>query len=212
MRRGFTLLEVLLALTLMALVLSLIQGAYSGASRSRALSGTESREVHAATVALDRLTNELASAFTSTASPFRARATRFVAASGFDGWSTLTFVTRLAPLPGSLPGGEAEVGYLVERDGDGVPKLRRRESRDVDGDPEEGGIPYEVLPHVSRFEVRCYDGTEWLEAWDTEGREEEPRLPLAVSVEVAWRAGGGGDEERVLRTSTPLYRAQKATP
>lgn len=212
MRRGFTLLEVLLALALMALVLSLIQGTYSGASRSRALSGAESREVHAATVALDRLVNELASTFTSSATPFRARATRFVAASGFDGWSTLTFVTRLAPLPGSLPGGEAEVGYLVERDTDGVSRLRRRESRDLDGDPEEGGVPYEVLPHVSRFEVRCYDGTEWLEDWDSADREEEPRLPLAVSVKVAWRAGGEGEEERVLRTSTPLYRARKEAP
>lgn len=212
MRRGFTLLEVLLALTLMALVLGLIQGTYSGASRSRALSGAESREVHAATVALDRLANELACAFTSTATPLRARATRFVVASGLDGWSALTFVTRLAALPGSLPGGEAEVGYLVERDADGVPRLRRRESRDLDGDPEEGGVPYEVLPQVSRFEVRCYDGTEWLDAWDTEGREDPPRLPLAVSVEVAWRAGAGQDEERVLRTSTPLYRARKAAP
>lgn len=209
MRRGFTLLEVILALALMALVLSLIQGAYSGAARSRALSGAASREAHAAAMALDRLVNELASAFISTGTEFRARATRFVAETGMDDWATLSFVTRLSPLPGSLPGGEAEVGYLVERDDDGVPRLRRRESRNLDGDPEEGGVPYTVLPRVTRFRVLCYDGSEWLEGWDSAAREAEPLLPLAVSVEVAL---GEEEEERVFRSSTPVYRARRGPP
>ncbi|MDW7709271.1 MAG: type II secretion system protein GspJ [Deferrisomatales bacterium] len=206
MRRGFTLLEVLLALALLALVLSLVQGAYSGAARSRNLSNAQTREVHAAAMVLDRLATELAAAFHTTTTPFRAQATGFHVDRGPDGLSTLSFVTRLSPLPGSLPGGEAEVGYLVERDREGQLRLRRRESRDLDGDPEEGGVSYEILPGVSRFEVLCYDGTDWVDGWDTGRRDAEPLLPLAVSVEIAW---GEGEEERVLRTSTPVYRARR---
>ncbi|MBE0617413.1 MAG: hypothetical protein IH608_05750, partial [Proteobacteria bacterium] len=53
------------------------------------------------------------------------------------------------------------------------------------------------------------DGTEWQENWDSREREEEPRLPLAVSIEIAWGEEGA---ERVLRTATPIYRARKANP
>ncbi len=211
MKRGFTLLEVLLALGLLALVLTLVQGSYSGASRSRHLSGTRTREIHAAAFVLDRIAGELSSAFLSTVTPERALASRFVAGVDSDGWSSVAFATRLPALPGVLPGGEAELGYFVEKDEDGVPWLRRRESRDLDGDPE-GGVPYAVLGRVMRFEVSCYDGAEWLESWDSREREEEPRLPLAVSVRIGWGDEEAGEEtgETVLTTSTPLYLARPA--
>lgn len=210
MRKGFTLLEVLLGLGLLALILSLVQGSYSGAARSRILSGTQTREAHAAAFVLDRVAGELSSAFLSAVTPERALSSRFVAGVDSDGWSSVAFATRLPALPGVLPGGEAEVGYFVEKDDDGVPLLRRRESRDLDGDPE-GGTPYAVLGRITRFEVTCYDGAEWVESWDSREREQEPRLPLAVSIRLGWGDGGEEDgeaKETVLTTSTPLYLAR----
>ncbi len=195
---GFTLLELLLALVLLALTLSLVQGAYSGAERSRRRSTAATEAVHGAALALDRLATELASA---TASAKRREATGLVGELGFDGFSTLSFTTVLPPLFGILPGGEAEVGYAVEADAEGVRRLLRREARDVDGTLEEGGDDYEVLVGLTRFTVRFYDGTEWQEAWDSSEGEEGPLLPRAVAVELAW---GEGDGERVLRTATPL--------
>lgn len=200
MNRGFTLLEVVVSLALLALVLTLVQGTYSGAVRSRDRASRETAEMHQAGLVLDRLANELAGALTSQG---RATLTPFLVEPDVEESAVLTFTTRLQPIPGLRPGGPAELQYALEADEDGVPRLVRREEPDPDEDPEDGGVAYPVLEEVLRFRVLCYDGEEWVESWDSRAREDEPFLPLAVSVELAW--GPDEDHERVLRTATPVY-------
>ena len=202
---GFTLIELLLALALLALVAGLMQGTYTGAVRSRDRASAETARIHAAAVVLDRLADELAGAFVSEA---RGEITGLSAAPDADGNTVLVFTARPVPIPGVRAGGLAEVGYFVETRDDGVPRLYRREDPDPDEDWDEGGRPYPVLEGVSRFVVRCFDGEAWKDEWDSRGREEEPVLPLAVSIEVAWKEGEG--PERVLRTATPIYAEAKA--
>lgn len=202
-RRGFTLLEVLLAMTLMALMIGLIQGTYSGTVKSRRRSAAEVQGVHAAALALDRIANELASAYSSAAAP---KATGVVGTADSNEVTTLSFTTSLPAVPGSQPAGGAEVGYFVEADSEGVYRLYRREDRDVDGDLLEGGIPYEVLSGVTRFQALFYDGEEWVEEWDSRERSEPPILPLSVSVEIGW---GDEDAPRTLRTAARVMRAVK---
>nr|WP_281173814.1 type II secretion system protein GspJ [Deferrisoma camini] len=204
MNRGFTLIEVVVTLALLALVLSLVQGTYSGAVRSRDRSSQATAEVHQAALVLDRMATEISGALVSAS---RATATGFVVEPDADGNATLTFTTRLAPIPGLRPGGPVELRYNLEADDDGVLRLVRREEADPDEDPEEGGLAYPVLENVLRFQVLCYDGTEWAESWDSRIREEEPFLPEAVSLEIAW--GPDENHERVLRTATPLYSRRR---
>ncbi len=203
--QGFTLIELLLALALLALVAGLMQGTYTGAVRSRDRASAETARIHAAAVVLDRLADELAGAFVSGA---RSEITGLSVAPDADGNSALVFTARPVPIPGVRPGGPTEVGYFVEAGDDGLMRLYRRESPDPDGDWSEGGQPYPVLVGVDRFVVRCYDGQAWTDEWDSRGREDEPVLPLAVSVEVAWKEGSG--PERVLRTATPIYAEARA--
>jgi len=195
---------VVVTLALLALVLSLVQGTYSGAVRSRDRSSRATAEVHRAALALDRMATELSGTLVSAS---RAAATGFVVEPDADGNTTLTFTTRLAPIPGLRPGGPVELRYSLEADDDGVRRLVRREEADPDEDIEEGGMAYPVLDRVLRFQVRCYDGTEWTDSWDSRVREEEPFLPEAVSLEIAW--GPDEDRERVLRTATPLYSRRR---
>ncbi len=210
MKRGFTLIEVVLALGLLALLMSLVQGAYSGAARSRERSRAASRELHLAGLALDRMANEIAATFVSEQ---RAEATGFVLDTDSDGVSTLSFTTRLAPIPGTALGVEAELRYVVEQRDDGSLRLVREEARDLDGDLTGGGVPYTVFPEVRRFTATCYDGQEWLENWNSAERPQgEPLLPRAVAIEVAWPDPENPEDpdlEKVARTSTPLYRAEQ---
>ncbi len=202
---GFTLVELLLALALLALVAGLVQGTYTGAVRSRDRASAETARLHAAAVALDRLADELAGAFVSES---RGEVTGLAVTPDAEGNTVLVFTSRPVPIPGVRAGGPAEIAYFVETGDDGVPRLYRREDPDPDEDWDEGGDPFPVLEGVDRFAVRCFDGEGWKDEWDSRGREGDPVLPLAVSVEVAWKEGEG--PERVLRTATPIYAEAKA--
>lgn len=215
MKRGFTLIEVILALVLLALLLSLVQGAYTGAARSQERVRAETEEAHRAGIVLQRLTSELSMAFFAPdrKSPTGEYTSGLLLDVDDDGNSALSFSTRVPAVPGFSPGGDAEVGYALERDEEDALHLLRRETSQLDGDLEEGGVPFTVFEDVTRFEVRCYDGEDWVATWDSWEREGPRYLPLAVSVEVAWGGGEQGvDEEaqeRVYRTSTPVYGARE---
>jgi len=204
-RRGFTLIEVMVALTLLALVITLVQGAYSGALRSKERMGRDTERVHLAAVVLDRLVRELSMAFESID---RRQATGLVVSTDLDGLSTLSFTTRVPPIGGRTAGGDAEVGYALEEADDGTDLVRREATR-LDGDLLEGGIPLALVTGLTAFRVQCYDGEEWQEDWDSRERPDLPHLPLAVAVELVWTDGEGDDAtEAVFRTSTPVYAAK----
>lgn len=214
-RRGFTLIEVLVGLALLALVVSLIQGVYSGVARSRERLVRETEGAHAAAILLQRLSDELAAAVTFD-SPPRRGATRFVVESDTGGSSRLEFT---APLPEYLQAeaetgaadriGLARIGYSVEKESDGSLTLARSETRDPEADLAQSE-PDPVLRGIVRFRVLCsVDGKEWEETWNSEDRAPaDSLLPKMVSVEIAWkdpdRANG---PERVWRTAIPVYKA-----
>lgn len=205
MKRGFTLMEVLLALLLLALLLSLVQGAYSGAVRSRERSRVETEEAHLAAVVLQKIAGELSMAVL----PSGTDPVGFIVEG--DGVSSVSFVTRVPRISGFSLGGAAAVDYALEDGEDGSSNLVRRETPETHGDLADGGVPYEILRDVARFEVLCYDGNEWLTGWDSQDRGGPPYLPIAVSVELAWGGEEEDDEapERIYRTSTPVYAARR---
>ena len=200
---GFTLLEVLLALGMLALVISLIQGVYSGTARSRRASREATEETHAAAFVLHRLADELAMAYLD---PARSEATGLLVDTDSDEVSSVVFTTRVPPVSGFSSGGDAEVAYFVESDDEGGQVLQRRESADLDGDLASGGEPYALIEGLARFTVECYDGGQWLTGWDSAERADPPRLPLSARITLAWRSPDG-ETERVYRTATPIYSA-----
>lgn len=193
---------------LLAVVMSLVQGAYSGTVRSRRVARAATVETHTAAFVLHRLADELAMAYLDEARP---QATGLVVDTDSDDISAVAFTTRVPPVSGFSSGGDAEVAYFTESDGEGGQVLRRRESADLDGDLETGGEPYTLVEGLARFTVECYDGEQWLTGWDSAERTDPPLLPLATRVTVAW-LGADGETERVYRTATPVYAATTERP
>ena len=204
-KHGFTLLEVLLALGMLALVISLIQGVFSGTTRSRRASREATQETHAAAFVLHRLADELAMAYLD---PSRTEATGLLVDTDSDEVSSVVFTTRVPPVSGFSSGGDAEMAYFVEGDGEGGLVLRRRESADLDGDLAYGGEPYTLIKGLARFTVESYDGEQWLTGWDSAERVDPPLLPLMARITIAW-LGPDGETERVYRTATPIYAAME---
>ena len=211
MRRGFTLIEVVLALALMAVLLSVIQGTYSGVVKARDLSSAETVRVHEIALLLDRMALELSAAFTSSR---RSSSTGVVVTKDSDDNSTLSFTTVLPPLPAARrPGGEVVLQYRLEADEESAQWVWRHETGEVEGrlseqtdtagsEREGAGRVDWLVRDASRFRVQCYDGGEWVDEWDSTQRQSQPTLPLAISVEIGWRVG---EAERTLQTAAPVY-------
>jgi prepilin-type N-terminal cleavage/methylation domain-containing protein len=203
MKRGFTLIEVLLSLALLALLLSVVQGVYSGVSRSRESARAATDGLRAASLILQRMADEIGSADPQTISLSEESAE----------FSKLEFVTELSDYAqeeatsGRPVGGLTQVLYEAAEI-EGVKTLTRQGGRlSTTGDAELRD-PDPLLRGVSRFRVKVSpDAKAWRESWEPGGGTgSDAYLPRIASIEIGWREGGPEGLERVLRTSAALYR------
>jgi len=190
-----TLLEVIVALGVLAMMSLLIYGAFDSLSRGRKGEALRVDRARQGRDAMDRLAREMQSAFLSLHNPLNAalltRQTAFIGShSGtFDRVDFTSFSHRRVE-SGALESDQAELGYGVVRnpDRDESMDLVRREQAPPEGDPQTGGIVNVLVEDVELFEVRYLDPLtgQWLDSWDsTKTTGQLARLPLEVQITLA---------------------------
>lgn len=182
--RGFTLLEVLIALAVLAVLAAALYGTFFSVSRARdaAAEGAEQRREIRST--LDLLRREIASALpvqnsygaTPGSSPVR-----FVVEDrdlfGAPA-STLSMAVVAPPSAGSLP--SSDLRYVEYRPVEHKGKLvLTRSARELFGTVK--AIPYPQMEEIKGFLVECRRGTNWEKTWDT---QLNGGLPEAVRVTI----------------------------
>ena len=179
---GFTLLEVLIALALLAILSGALYATFFSLTKGRdaASSSMEGRRELRGT--LDTLRMEISAAF------YKGRDKRLhfvVEDRDLYGKpaSTLSFTTIAPPRSDDLPGSDMmEVSYRI------ADKERQlvlmRKSRDLyrTVDP----LPYPQMEKLEGFLVECFDGAKWIKSWDT---TLNPGLPKAVRITVMVKEG-----------------------
>ena len=195
--RGFTLLEVLIAVTLLGVVAAALYGSYFTVmrARERASSGIEAHRELGGT--LDLIRRECAAAV------FRRgdKKLRFVVEDR-DRYgkpsSTLELTTRMPPSTDlRTESGIGLVRYqMIQADQakkDGTQILTRSE-QDLFLDSQEL-TPYPQMDRISAFLIECFDGSKWVKSWDTLLNN---RLPAMVRITVQV------EEDGVLREYSML--------
>ncbi len=86
---------------------------------------------------------------------------------------TLEFATT--SLLGENPFGYGKVGYALVRTVEGGKVLVRRELTDMKEDLWKVGSTFEVSRMVTNFQLRFYDGREWVETWDSVKKGKHPQ-------------------------------------
>ena len=89
----------------------------------------------------------------------------------------------------------AALAYGVERDA----LVRRETSRFAPADAA-SPAPIVLLEGVRRFRIRCFDGSEWTDAWQV------APLPRAVEIALTTDDGRGGADELATAVALPRGR------
>jgi general secretion pathway protein J len=200
--RGMTLLEVMVSITILAMIALLIYGAFDSMARGKKAEGMRADRAREGREALLRITRELSSAYLSVHNPLNTalvtRLTAFVASSSssFDRVDFTAFAHQRFERD-AKESDQAEVGYFVVRDPDNVEKmdLVRREQTPIDLEPKRGGVVNVLAENVEEFDLKYLDPMtgQWLDAWDTTQVSGQPgRLPLEIKITLVLKGIPGG--------------------
>lgn len=185
-RRGFTLVEALIATTILSLIVTVIYMSFATTGRNVEQAEAARDMADLARTLTSRIANDITNAYYTNAMP----ETIFYGASmpgdedaRFDSISltTLSSWRRSNTKETEL----CEIGYrFVPLAGGHGMKLLRREKRELNRDypPLEGGSEYLITEHVTGMQLRYYDGAAWTDGWDSRTRN---ALPKEVEIQLA---------------------------
>lgn len=211
--RGLTLLEVLVSIGILALVVTLVYGAFDGMQRTRTGIGRIDDRYHQGRQAMARMSLELQSAFLSLHQPqlltASTRTTVFVGTDqGVQDRVDFTSFSHKRLMRNVHESDQNELSYFVGRDPDRNDKsdLLRREQREIDLDPQHGGVVNVLCEDITVFDVQYLDNTTdtWLDAWDsTQATGQYNRMPFQVKITLVLK-GGEGERPIKLITKIPI--------
>lgn len=211
---GLTLIEVLIAIAILALIGTLIYGAMDGMSKTRKGIGQMTDRYHQGRQALARMGRELQSAFLSRHMPVMnqnllVRRTIFIGedSSPADRVDFTAFAHRRL-MSDAHESDQAEIGYFAARDPEQSGKLDlvRRESKNIDLEPAKGGVVNILAEDIDSFNVQYYEQLtgEWVDTWDSsQPAGQIDRLPTMVWITLVLKGGPGGQLIK-FETKVPL--------
>jgi len=209
--RGFTLVELIVAVAILSGVCLLIFGAFAGMKASKDGLQRLADRYREGRLAMARISRDVQSAYVSNHAPFdpslQVVKTAFKASPGNPAYRLdfNSFCHRRLERD-SHESDQAEISYFGSPDPDhsGVTDLARRESGKLDAEPTKGGKVEVLATDISRFELKFLDATTgmWTEEWDTtEATGQLNRLPVMMKIVLVLT---GGERSRAAGPQQPL--------
>jgi general secretion pathway protein J len=205
--KGFTLLEVLLALAILAMIVTAIYSSFSTAGRNIESAETIRDGTDLARTLIARLANDIANVYVNgnlnETFFYGSKLERDEDKQRFDS-IYLTTLTNQRYLSQKSDANSKEmdlweVGYFFQDKPDGKGKvLMRKEKREISKDMprREGGIDYELTDTVEGLRLRYSNGATWADEWNQSG------LPKAVEIVLTLADG------RVYATEVDIRQIQ----
>jgi type II secretion system protein J len=208
---GFTLIEVLLALVICAIVLVAVSAVFASAVRLRDRTSSRVEEGLPITRTFEILRRDLKGAVGPggfLAGDFKCGAQSMgtsMGLSGEAGASGLDFFTSTGVISDNSPYGDLqEVFYELrtpaDRDQAGMDLVRCVNRNLLETTTQTPDIQW-LMSHVDTVEFDCYDGTQWRNFWDTSNGD--TNLPNALRIRILL-AGDTGGKPQPLEMVVPL--------
>jgi type II secretion system protein J len=181
--RGFSLIEVLISASLLALIGGLLLQSLSSSIDAKDAVDSTSNRYHLVRSAMSRMIDEISMAYLSN----HRSSLEIRAQTGFKGEHDSLNFTAFGYVPrveDSKQSDQRELGYFLATDPKTLTQsLMRREQPNPDLKFDEGGRVQTLLPNVREVEFAFFDPqkNEWAEKWDAAGTELN-RLPSRVRI------------------------------
>jgi general secretion pathway protein J len=219
-RRGFTLLEVVVSLGILALIGTITFETIASALDTRDVLENEDEANQSARVALDRLRRDLRLAYlTANTSAVNTYRTEFIGKNEDPDKLWFTTLSHHRMYRESRECDQTEVTYWTEEDPTlpGAKVLLRREAPRIDNEPEKGGLIAPVAYHLKEVNYRYINPKTdtWLDEWDSTGVDVANMLPRAVQIALVFLVQDSEDPskyaERPYATTVILHYADRLT-
>lgn len=200
-RAGFSLMEVLVALGILALIGVLVIASFSAANYGRQVYDRNESRFHEARVVLQRMARDISSAFLSKhESPDKNTHTLF---KGDTEKLDFTYLGHRVFTKGKRTSDRGKVGYSLQSDSSGSCLMRRSQGV-IDDRPDEGGRTEKLVCGVKKLELKFWDDDkeEWASDWDTDNKEYDGKLPTRVKILLI--LAGEGDKELRFETQAAI--------
>jgi len=214
--KGFTLIEVMIALGLLALIGVSVANSMFSSFYAKDLVSTTNERFHEGRQVMTRISRELRMAFLRAEPPRESREEDPAVQTRFKGEDDEIYFASTAHVPifkGVRESDQAEISYfLARRKIDSEYKgqtLFRRESKRIDDRPDKGGHIWPVVEGVKTFKLEYWDDKKeigddaWQRDWDSHENELEPLLPARIRITL---------ELEMLEDQEPLRFVTQAAP
>lgn len=203
--RGFSLLEILVSASLLAIVGGLLLTSLSSSIDAKEQVEATSGRFHLVRSAMSRMVDEISMAYLSghhaTAEP--RTETGFLGERDSLKFTGFGYVPRVAD---DKKSDQRQLAYYLDNDPKSQSEsLFRREQANLDDDFEQGGRALVLLPGVRELTFEYWDSVKesWSEKWDAAGSEHLNELPARMRITMIV-AMDNGEEQRFV-TQTKLH-------
>ncbi|MBI5417556.1 prepilin-type N-terminal cleavage/methylation domain-containing protein [Candidatus Poribacteria bacterium] len=180
---GFTLIEVLIAGTILSIIIFIIYSTFSNTTNAIERNQLKIEFNQESRVIINRMEKEISSAFFSKENiniRFKGEKSSFQENDN----DRLDFVSTLNPPKKDTRESELmEVGYYLKfGESNEYGTLVRRYSGQVDDAIDKGGYEEALGERVKSLGFRYFDGSEWQDTWDTNNKGQLPRLLKVIII------------------------------
>jgi len=214
-RRGFTLIEILVAVAITAMIGGIVAAAFTSGFRAKELVETEAERYRGLRVAMDRMVREIGAAYVSDRYDLRRYRDQNDRPTNFIGSRDRLLFTSLAHQRLYSDAKESDqmvVEYSVRSanvpGARGRQDLMRRENPNLYGEDrmDRGGAEDVLLEDVKRIELSYWDSDrkDWVTDWDTRRLEKKSILPTRVRIVLVRVDEEGREQKYVTETRVML--------
>jgi general secretion pathway protein J len=217
--RGMTLIEAMVAITILAIVTTLVYGGFAQTMRNKGRVEEQSDRAHVLRVSMERMVRELSMAFVSVHTNPNPQLNSILTCfhayrEGRGSRIDFTSFSHRRLYRDAHESDQNELSYFLARHPEERDQtvLARRESRRIDADPEHGGQVTILVEDVRGFQLEFLDSItlDWVDSWDAAPNGTQAnRLPaqVRITLEVPGIVRRDSNERYVTRAVIPITYA-----